>query len=113
MPKFLVMNNRTQFNNAKVESFMEMYGIKINFSPVYHPQTNEMAEATNKLIVGNLRRNLEERRGVWLKEQPKVLWAQRTTMKRVMDETPFALAYGTEAILSTEAGLPTITTLVA
>ena len=47
MPKFLVMDNGTQFNNANVESFTEMYGIKINFSPVYHPQANGMAEATN------------------------------------------------------------------
>ena len=29
-----------------------------------------------------------------------------------MDETPFALVYGTKAVLSTEVGLPTITTLV-
>ena len=113
MPKFLVMDNGTQFNNAKVESFAEMYGIKINFSPVYHPQANGMAEATNKLIVGNLRRNLEDRRGAWLEELPKVLWAQRTTKKRATEETPFALVYGTEAVLPTEAGLPTITTLIA
>ena len=76
MPKFLVMDNQTQFNNAKVEGFVEMYGIKINFSPVYHPQANGMVKATNKLIVGNLRRNLEDRRGAWLEELPKVLWAQ-------------------------------------
>ena len=68
MLKFLVMNNGTQFNNAKVESFREMYEIKIKFSPVYHPQANGMTEATNKLIAGNLRRNLEERRWAWLKE---------------------------------------------
>ena len=72
-----------------------------------------MAEATNKLIVGNLQRNLEERKGAWLEELPKVLWAQRTTKKRATDETPFALVYGTEAVLPTEAGLPTITILVA
>ena len=107
------MDNGTQFNNAKVENFAEMYGIKINFSPVYHPQANRMVEATNKLIVGNLRQNLEEKRGAWLEEILKVLWAQRMTKKRSMDETPFALVYGTKVILSTKAGLPTITTLVA
>ena len=73
MPKFLVMDNGTQFNNVKVEIFGEMYGIKINFSPVYHPQANGMVEATNKLIVGNLRRNLEEKRRAWLEELLKVL----------------------------------------
>ena len=54
MPKFLVMDNGTQFNNENVESFGEMYGIKIKFSPVYHPQANGMEEATNKLAIGNL-----------------------------------------------------------
>ena len=54
MPKFLVMDNGTQLNNAKVEGFAEMYGIKIIFSPVYHLQANGMVDATNKLIVGNL-----------------------------------------------------------
>ena len=47
MLKFLVIHNGTQFNNAKVESFGKMYGIKINFSPVYHPQANGMAKAKN------------------------------------------------------------------
>ena len=31
LPNFLVADNGTQFNNAKVKSFEEMYGIKIKF----------------------------------------------------------------------------------
>ena len=112
MPKFLVMDNGTQFNNAKVESFGEMYGIKIKFSPVYHPQANGMEKVTNKLIVGNIWRNLEDKKGAWLEELPKVLWAQQMIKKRVIDESPFALVHGIEVVLMTEAGLPTITTLV-
>ena len=108
------MDNEIQFNNAKVENFGEMYRIKINFSPVYHLQTNNgMAEATNKLIVGNLRKNLEDKRGAWLEELSKVLWVQRTMKKRSMDESPFAFVFGIEAMLPMEASLPTITTLVA
>ena len=38
-----------------------MYRIKINFSPAYHSQANGMVEDTNKLIVGNLRKNLEDK----------------------------------------------------
>ena len=56
-----MIDNRTQFNNAKVESFSKMYEIKINYLLVYYPQENGMAQATNKLVVGNLRRNLEEK----------------------------------------------------
>jgi len=53
LPNSLTMDNRTQFNNLKVEGFCEMYGIRVNYSPVYHPQANGMAEATNKAIVAN------------------------------------------------------------
>ncbi|KAL5573453.1 hypothetical protein UlMin_023050 [Ulmus minor] len=87
LPKSLTMDNGTQFNNLKIECFCEMYGITMNYSPVYHPQANRMAEATNKAIVGNIRRNLEDKKGVWLKELPKVLWAQKTTKRRATDES--------------------------
>ena len=113
MPKFLVMDNGTQFNNAKVESFKKMYGIRINFSPVYHPQANGMAKVTNKLIVGYLRRNLDDKRVAWLEELPKVVWAQQRTKKREIDESMFALIFGTEEVLQIEAGLLTLSTLVA
>ena len=72
-----------------------------------------MAEVTNKLIVGNLRRNLEEKLGAWLEELLKVVWAQLTTKKRATDESLFALVFGTETVLPTKARLPTLTTLVA
>ena len=66
----------------------------------------------NKVIVRNMRRNLEDKKGVWLEELSKVLWAQRTTKKRAINESPFAFVFGTEAVLPTEAGLPTLTTMV-
>lgn len=106
------MDNGTQFNNLKIEGFCEIYEIKVNYSSVYHPQANGMAEATNKAIVRNMRRNLEDKKGAWLEELSKVLWAHRTTKKRAMDESPFALIFGMETVLPTKIGLPILTTLV-
>ena len=57
------MDNRTQFNNLKIEGFCDIYGMRVNYSLVYHPQANGMVEATNKAIVGNMRRNLEDKKG--------------------------------------------------
>ena len=71
-----------------------------------------MAEATNKMIIGNIQRNLEDKKGRWPEELPKVLWAQRTTNKRAIDEFPFSLVFGTEAVLPTEARQPILMTLV-
>ena len=73
VPKSFTMDNRTQFNNLKIKSFCDKYGIRVNYSLVYYPQ-NGMAEATNKMVLGNIWRTLEDKKGVWL-EVPKVLWA--------------------------------------
>ena len=35
-----------------------------------------------------------------------MLWASRTTAKTATQETPFALAFGTEAVAPVEVGLP-------
>ena len=54
LPKSLTMDNGMQFNNLKIEGFCEMYGITVNYSPMYHPRANGMAKAMNKAIVGNM-----------------------------------------------------------
>ncbi|CAL2271068.1 unnamed protein product [Prunus armeniaca] len=40
------------------------------------------------------------------------LIAYRTTKQKPTGESPFSLAYGTEAVIPTEIGLPTVRTLV-
>ena len=45
---------------------------------------------------------LERAKGVWLDELPGVLWAYRTTVRTPTGETPFKLAYGSEAVIPTE-----------
>ena len=41
---------------------------------------------------------------------PNVLWAYRTTPRRSTGESPFAMAYGTEAVIPLEIGIPGIRT---
>ena len=45
---------------------------------------------------------LEGAKGVWPDELPGVLWAYRTTVKTPIGETPFKLAYGSEAVITAE-----------
>ena len=45
-----------------------------------------------------------------MEELPSVLWTHRTTVRKSTGETPFALAFGVEAVIPLEVGMPTTRT---
>ena len=49
-----------------------------------------------------IKTQLEEAKEVWPDELPGVLWAYRTMVRTPMGETPFKLAYGSEAFIPAE-----------
>ena len=52
-----------------------------------------------------LKTKLENLKGKWVEYLFEVLWAYRTTRKSTTQETPFALAFCTEAVAPVEVGL--------
>ena len=52
-----------------------------------------------------LKTKLEDLNGKWAEYLPEVLWAYKTTCKSTTQETPFALAFSTEAVAPVEIGL--------
>ncbi|XP_075088250.1 uncharacterized protein LOC142170275 [Nicotiana tabacum] len=75
-------------------------------STPYHPVGNGQAKSTNKVIINNLKKRLEESKGNWPEVLLGVLWAYRTMAKTSTGETPFSLVYGTEALIPVEIGEP-------
>ncbi len=65
---------------------------------------------SNKVILDGVKKRLEEAKGRWVEELPSVMWTHRTTKRRSTGETPFALAYGVEAVIPLEIELPIIQT---
>ena len=55
---------------------------------------------------------MEWAKNKWVDELLGVLWAYRTTNKRLTGFTPFALAYDMDAIIPTKIGLPMVRTIV-
>ena len=49
-----------------------------------------------------IKTRLEGAKGVWPDELPGVLWAYRMTVRTPTRETPFKLAYGSEAVIPAE-----------
>ncbi|KAM1569069.1 hypothetical protein ACFX10_034234 [Malus domestica] len=80
-------------------------------TPRYH-QGNGQAEASNKTILDCLKKSLTNKKGKWPDELPGCLWAYRTTKRRATGETPFSLAFGSEAIIPPNIIVPSINTLL-
>uniref|UniRef100_A0A804JFN3 Integrase catalytic domain-containing protein n=1 Tax=Musa acuminata subsp. malaccensis TaxID=214687 RepID=A0A804JFN3_MUSAM len=103
----IVTDNRSQFASTRFREFCASYGIQLMFTSVAHPQTNGLAEVTNRSILDGLRRRVTAAQSAWVEELPSILWSLRTTSKIMTGESPYSLSYGTEAILPPEVVFPT------
>ena len=79
--------------------------IKSHYSSLAHPQANGQVEVTNRSLLKIIKTRLEGAKGIWLDELPNFLWPYRTTARTPTGETPFQLAYGSEAVIPAEVGL--------
>ena len=98
-------NNGKQFDNPKFRDFCSELGIRNYYSSPAHPQSNGQAGVTIRTLKPALKTKLEGPKGKWVEYLPEVLWAYRTTRKSATQETPLALAFGTEAVAPVEIGL--------
>ncbi|XP_022891957.1 uncharacterized protein LOC111406817 [Olea europaea var. sylvestris] len=57
-------------------------------------------------IVSDNGRQFDNKKGAWVDELSQVLWAIRTTIRTLTGETPFLMAFETEAMIPVEVGLP-------
>ena len=102
VPKVLVSNNGQQFDNTPFREFCEQFRINNHYSSPSHPQANGQAEVVNRSLLKIIKTQLKGAKGIWLNELPSVLWAYRTTVRTSTGETPFKLAYGSEAVIPAE-----------
>ena len=101
-------DNGTQFQNNKLKELCDTYHIRLNFVSVSYLHSNGQAEATNKAILDIIKKNLEQSKGKWADELPRVLWVYRTAKRYSIGETLFAMVYGAKAVIPTKVGLPTL-----
>ena len=105
IPRVLVLDNRKQFDNDAFRDFCSQLEIKNHYLSSAHPQANGQVKVMNRSLLKIIKTWLEGAKGIWLDELPSVLWAYRTMTRTPIGETPFRLAYGSEAVIPTKVGL--------
>ena len=95
-------DNGKQFDNPKFNDFCTELGIKNYYSSPAHPQSNGQAKVIIRTLKAALKTKLEDLKRKWVEYLPEVLWAHITAPKSATQETPFALAFGTEAVAHVE-----------
>ncbi|XP_074342312.1 uncharacterized protein LOC141679825 [Apium graveolens] len=106
IPKVLVSDNGPQFIGSEFESYLQELWIKHKKSSVAYPQGNGQVEVTNRILLRGIEKRLKESKSKWPEELPSVLWSYRISSRTSTGDTPFKLAYGTEAMLPIEVGSP-------
>jgi transposase InsO family protein len=107
IPRVFISDNGRQFDNSPFREFCEELGIHNHYSSLGHPQANGQVEVINQSLLKMIKTQLEGAKGLWPEELPNILWAYRMTARTPTGETPFRLAYGTEAVIPVEIGLTT------
>ena len=97
-----MFDNGRKFDNTSFRDFCEQLGINNHYFSPSHPQANGQVEVANRSLLKIIKTRLEGAKRVWPDKLPSILWAYKMTVRAPTGETPFKLAYGSEAVIPAE-----------
>jgi transposase InsO family protein len=92
-PRSLTNNQGTHFISNTIATLTTEFMIQHQKSSPYHPHANETVEAFNKIMEKGLTKVCCANREDWDDRVPVVLWAYRSTTKKLHRYTSFQLVY--------------------
>jgi hypothetical protein len=108
IPQTLMTDQGPSFMSQYVKDFTASLKIKLLNSSPYYAQANGQDEAKNKMLIGLIKKKIEEKLRRWHEVLSEALWAYRVSKHGAINVTPFELVYGLEAVLPVEVNLETV-----
>ena len=81
VPKALISDGGSHFCNKQIEALLKKYGVCHRVATTYHPQTNGLAEVSNREIKKILDKTVNATRKDWYIKLDDALWIYRTAYK--------------------------------
>ncbi len=97
----LIVNDESE-NKEILDEFVQRYRIKKMITSNYHFQINEMIKRNHKSLFNALFKMFDEELKSWINNLHVVLWADRFTVKFIIDLISFYLQCDNESMLSIE-----------
>jgi hypothetical protein len=102
MPRLVISDGGSHFISNLFDKLLQKYGVRHRVATPYHPQTNGLAEISNREIKQILEKNVSVSRKDWSSKLDDALWAYRTAYKTPIGTTPFKMVYGKSCHLPVE-----------
>jgi hypothetical protein len=97
-----------EFTNRMVNAVAALWASRFNHSSPFHPQSNGLAERTNKTVIEKISKAVTDYNQNWDKVLPYVLMQYRVSIIKKFGASPFMLRYGRKpSIPSSLMELPT------
>ncbi|GJU54117.1 reverse transcriptase domain-containing protein [Tanacetum coccineum] len=92
-PRAIISDRGTYFCNDEFAKLMYKYGVTHRLATIYHPQTSDQVEVSNRDLKRILERTVGENRASWSNKLDDTLWAFRTAFKTSIGSYENSLIY--------------------
>ena len=99
-------DNGTEFRNRLSEALCILYETKKEFSLAYHPQTQGMVERSNRTIIQEVSKKIENYGRQWASFLPWIEYAYNSTPHPGTHHTPYSLMFSRHPRIPTSTMLP-------